>query len=92
MGFSWFIGFAAAYIQTDVLWYIFVAMNSLQGAFIFIAFMCNGRVWRLWMQGIAARTASSSMKKSMKDGEVVYNANGHDMKTINRMVERVTRM
>ena len=102
MGFTWITGFIANYVQTEAMWYVFVVLNSLQGTFIFLAFTCNRRVWRLWTQGTVTKTTTSSFKKSSDvDGHVAnvdkneiieYNANGHDMKTIDRMVERVTRM
>ena len=101
MGFTWITGFIANYVKTDVMWYVFVILNSLQGAFIFMAFMCNGRVWRLWTQGKMSKSTTTSFKKSsevdanvspMSTNHIEYNASGHDMKTIDRMVERVARM
>uniref|UniRef100_A0A6G1SCA2 SMB domain-containing protein n=1 Tax=Aceria tosichella TaxID=561515 RepID=A0A6G1SCA2_9ACAR len=39
MGLTWLTGLAASLVdQSDVLWYLFVVLNSLQGLFIFVAF------------------------------------------------------
>ena len=39
MGLTWFTGLIASMVdQSDVLWYLFVVLNTLQGLFIFIAF------------------------------------------------------
>ena len=76
MGFTWLIGFVAAYVKNAVVWYIFVIFNSLQGTFIFLAFMCNLRVWRLWTQGITTKSTSTSIRKS---SNVCADPSAHEM-------------
>ncbi|GFS84084.1 g-protein coupled receptor Mth2 [Nephila pilipes] len=44
MGLTWIIGIIAASADIELLWYIFVIFNSLQGLFIFIAFTCTSKV------------------------------------------------
>ncbi|GFQ77329.1 g-protein coupled receptor Mth2 [Trichonephila clavata] len=44
MGLTWIIGVIAAYADVQVLWYIFILFNTLQGLFIFIAFTCSTKV------------------------------------------------
>eukprot|EP00057_Strongylocentrotus_purpuratus_P027644 XP_011682118.1 PREDICTED: uncharacterized protein LOC105446693 [Strongylocentrotus purpuratus] len=48
LGFTWIFGFVAAFADVTALWYIFIILNSLQGVYIFIAFICNKRVFKLW--------------------------------------------
>ncbi|XP_067129930.1 probable G-protein coupled receptor Mth-like 3 [Centruroides vittatus] len=38
MGLSWIFGFISAYSNSNVLWYLFIILNGLQGAFILAAF------------------------------------------------------
>ncbi|XP_064081051.1 uncharacterized protein LOC135197832 [Macrobrachium nipponense] len=47
MGFTWLSGTVAGYLQLEALYYIFVVLNTLQGVFIFIAFTCRRKVWRI---------------------------------------------
>ncbi|XP_064477801.1 uncharacterized protein LOC135391469 [Ornithodoros turicata] len=44
MGLSWSFGLAAGYLDLDVLWYLFIIFNTLEGLFIFIAFSCTSKV------------------------------------------------
>ncbi|OQR72960.1 hypothetical protein BIW11_10047 [Tropilaelaps mercedesae] len=44
LGLVWSTGFLAGYFDSDVLWYIFIVLNTLQGLFIFIAFSCTKKV------------------------------------------------
>lgn len=48
LGFTWIFGFVAAFADVTALWYIFIILNSLQGVYIFIAFICKKRVLKLW--------------------------------------------
>ena len=50
MGFTWIFGFIATFSDTPALWYIFVILNSLQGLFICLAFVCNENVAKLFKQ------------------------------------------
>ena len=47
MGLTWIFGFLAALTDYHVLWYVFIVLNTLQGAFICFAFVCTRRVFRL---------------------------------------------
>ena len=48
MGFTWIFGYIAAFTDVEALWYIYIILNSLQGVFIFISFICNRQVGLLW--------------------------------------------
>lgn len=44
MGITWITGLAAGFVDLEPLWYAFVALNTLQGLFIFVAFTCTKKV------------------------------------------------
>ncbi|XP_041476890.1 uncharacterized protein LOC121425023 [Lytechinus variegatus] len=64
LGFTWVIGFIAAFAGVTALWYIFIILNSLQGVYIFIAFICNKRVLILWKESCPCFGRLSSMTSS----------------------------
>ena len=42
LGFNWLFGFISLYWRSQVvIWYIFIVLNTLQGFFILLAFICN---------------------------------------------------
>nr|XP_045604829.1 uncharacterized protein LOC123762358 [Procambarus clarkii] len=47
MGLTWLSGVVAGYLQVEPVWYTFVLLNTLQGVFIFVAFTCTHKVWRV---------------------------------------------
>ena len=47
MGLTWIFGFIATMTDEQGLWYVFVILNSLQGAFICISFVITKKVGRL---------------------------------------------
>ncbi|KAK9512150.1 hypothetical protein O3M35_000635 [Rhynocoris fuscipes] len=51
MGLTWTMGLVAGTLDIEALWYVFVALNTLQGLFIFLAFTCTDKVIR----GLAVR-------------------------------------
>ncbi|XP_071506037.1 uncharacterized protein [Diadema antillarum] len=63
MGFTWILGFVAAFAGVGVLWYIFIILNSLQGVYIMIAFIFNKRIYELW-KGFFTRGRATSSEKS----------------------------
>ncbi len=44
MGITWVTGLAAGFVDVEAVWYVFVALNTLQGLFIFVAFTCTKKV------------------------------------------------
>ncbi|XP_077546469.1 uncharacterized protein LOC144159077 [Haemaphysalis longicornis] len=46
-GLTWVFGFAASLSGLRFLWYPFIALCGLQGAFIFLAFTCKRRIFRM---------------------------------------------
>ncbi|XP_078382796.1 uncharacterized protein LOC144665410 [Oculina patagonica] len=49
MGFTWFFSFSAELIHKALL-YPFVILTTLQGVYIFVAFICKTRVFKLMME------------------------------------------
>ncbi|XP_069692371.1 G-protein coupled receptor Mth2-like isoform X2 [Periplaneta americana] len=45
MGLTWIIGLIAGYVDSEVVWYLFILFNTLQGLFIFCAFTCTKKIW-----------------------------------------------
>lgn len=66
MGLTWVTGLAAGFINLEPLWFAFVALNALQGLFIFVAFTCTKKVLASlrdrWMTTTVSFTDSSSSK------------------------------
>ena len=47
MGLTWVFGFVATATEVELLWYLFVLLNSLQGAFLCLSFVVTKKVWKL---------------------------------------------
>ncbi|XP_033631733.1 adhesion G-protein coupled receptor G6-like [Asterias rubens] len=48
MGFTWIFGFIASLFNLPAFWYPYIILNSLQGALVCLAFVCNRRVIAMW--------------------------------------------
>ena len=48
MGFTWVFGFISAFTNIDVFRYIFIILNAGQGAFVFLSFVIQPNVLRLF--------------------------------------------
>ena len=83
LGFTWVFGFVAAFANVTALWYIFIILNSLQGVYIFIAFICNKRVFELWRDSCTCldRVSSTSSSKSRATSSDVVTMKKSDRKT-----------
>ncbi|XP_049853010.1 uncharacterized protein LOC126334620 [Schistocerca gregaria] len=55
MGLTWSVGLLAGYLDQEGLWYAFVALNTLQGLFIFLAFTCTEKVARAIVDAACSR-------------------------------------
>ena len=74
MGFAWIFGYIAAFTDVETLWYIYIILNSLQGVFIFISFICKREVGLLWIQklrlsGLVERTPGRTPITSTSDAD-----------------------
>ncbi|XP_067126632.1 uncharacterized protein [Centruroides vittatus] len=59
MGFTWILAFLAAWYPRDkllgeILAYLFIIFNTLQGLFIFFGFVCNKRILRFYKDKITS--------------------------------------
>lgn len=59
MGLTWTFGFVAPFSGSDVLWYLFIILNGLQGAFVFLAFT---QFRTLWNQLVVKRKRGDQKK------------------------------
>ena len=68
MGLTWIFGFIATMTDEQGLWYVFVVLNSLQGAFICISFIITKKVGRLlrekWRQMKKEVTTTTSLENA----------------------------
>ncbi|XP_045616030.2 adhesion G-protein coupled receptor G2 [Procambarus clarkii] len=69
MGLTWISGIVAGYLQLEPIWYVFVLLNTLQGVFIFLAFTCTRKVWRVaaggcWRRVVLARSCAPWVARS----------------------------
>lgn len=55
MGLTWITGLFGGYLDVDALWYAFIALNTLQGLLIFLAFTCNDKVVRSVRERLCSR-------------------------------------
>ncbi|KAL9970468.1 hypothetical protein ACROYT_G022846 [Oculina patagonica] len=60
LGFTWILGFIVPFAQVEFLPYLFVILNSLQGFFIFLAFVANKRTFNKVKGGLQSRFSRST--------------------------------
>ncbi|PVD19462.1 hypothetical protein C0Q70_19951 [Pomacea canaliculata] len=60
MGFTWAVGFTAAFVQLEELWIANIVLNASQGFYFLIAFVLKRRVWSLvWDRFSSLRSSRS---------------------------------
>ena len=64
MGITWTLGFVVAFTDTEILEYVYIFVNSLQGVFIFIAFVCTKRTFAYFVRKYRFYSMSSSKKSN----------------------------
>ncbi|XP_064603973.1 adhesion G-protein coupled receptor G2-like [Liolophura sinensis] len=69
LGFTWIFGFVAVALQLEVLWYIFVILNGLQGVSIFIAYCLNRRIL-IMMKTLCCGKTSDKYSKAQVNSPV----------------------
>ncbi|XP_076453455.1 latrophilin receptor-like protein A [Babylonia areolata] len=57
-GINWLVGIATAAIDNVVIWYVFIVLCGLQGFYVFVAFVCNRRVFSLYRALLRCRNQS----------------------------------
>ena len=69
MGLTWVFGYLAALTDLWYMWYVFIAFNTLQGAFICFAFVCTRKVFRLLKErGKVHRTSDGRYYNNSSSG------------------------
>ncbi|XP_069995890.1 G-protein coupled receptor Mth2 [Penaeus vannamei] len=63
MGITWITSVVASYLELEVLWYVFILLNTLQGVFIFLAFTCRVKVWEAIAQPCQASSSVSCCRR-----------------------------
>lgn len=63
MGITWITAVVASYLEEEVLWYVFILLNTLQGLFIFLAFTCRTKVWEAIAQPCQASSSVSCCRR-----------------------------
>ncbi|XP_027229337.2 G-protein coupled receptor Mth2 [Penaeus vannamei] len=63
MGITWITVVVASYLELEVLWYVFILLNTLQGVFIFLAFTCRVKVWEAIAQPCQASSSVSCCRR-----------------------------
>lgn len=54
-GLTWIFGFVFMFTKESVAEYIFVILNASQGVFIFVSFIMNRRIWKLYKTALSKR-------------------------------------
>ncbi|XP_048751357.2 G-protein coupled receptor Mth2-like [Ostrea edulis] len=68
MGLTWCFGFSAAATNSQVLWYLYIFFNTLQGFFIATFFVCTKKVLQIIRDGVSSfysNTKSFTVRKSL---------------------------
>ncbi|CAH1240436.1 ADGRL2 [Branchiostoma lanceolatum] len=69
MGFTWIFGFLAVVVNTriltEILWFLFIIFNCLQGVFLFVAFVCNTRVLNLYKKRLGLKRKGGKFVRGM---------------------------
>jgi hypothetical protein len=72
MGLTWIFGFIAAFAHVQWLWYPFIVLNGLQGAFIFVMFDIKRKIgYMLWDKYISRRGYEPPGTKPSMAGEIL---------------------
>lgn len=93
IGLTWSLSFAAAFVrQTElagqILTYLFIIFNTLQGVFLFWVFVCNKRVYELYKDAFrkAFRTLSKHAKNGSSSATIAKYADGMKRSASNKTV------
>ena len=78
MGFTWIFGFVASFSGVQFFWYPFIVLNSLQGALVCLAFVCNERVLTMWKKKLTGGDGqpSSSSFSNTQSSNVPHSTKG----------------
>lgn len=96
MGVTWVMAFVAMATGREELWYVFIILNSLQGVWIFVSFVCTHKVFRLAGEACGHKTGTthfssrfSSRSKTSSSG-TKQTAEHHNVVMNNEKLTRLT--
>ncbi|XP_025200244.1 uncharacterized protein LOC112598108 [Melanaphis sacchari] len=74
MGLTWTTGIVASYTDAAYMWMLFVALNTFQGLFVFVAFTCRRRILDSIVRGVGAGNLGLGQpaNEKSKDGQRNY--------------------
>lgn len=75
MGLSWTLGLVAGYMDVEVLWYLFIIFNTLEGLFIFVAFSCTHKVGGYIRDHVLACAKQEPYRSATLSSGSGYNSN-----------------
>ncbi|GFR94299.1 adhesion G protein-coupled receptor L3 [Elysia marginata] len=78
-GCFWLLNILAEGLDNDVLRFIAIVTNGLQGVFIFVSYICNKRVYHLYAKrlGIKDTTSTTTCSNSKRQGTGQQQVNHH---------------
>uniref|UniRef100_A0A147BFY7 Putative g-protein coupled receptor n=1 Tax=Ixodes ricinus TaxID=34613 RepID=A0A147BFY7_IXORI len=92
MGLTWVFGFVAVFLRSSdaarvAFTYLFIVCNTLQGLFIFYAFVCNRKVFHLYGALLRRRRARAKLSSSSSVTSVsTVSSNGSSRSAASRRV------
>ncbi|PSN42081.1 hypothetical protein C0J52_13013 [Blattella germanica] len=66
MGLTWITGLIAGVAGYKIVWFLFVALNTLQGLFIFVSFSCTVKIWKELTRGRSKPGSTTSRSQPTK--------------------------
>lgn len=74
MGVTWLLGITGSALHSQILMYLFTIFNSLQGVYVFVAFVANKRVLRFFLEKVGSIHISGiHLSKTTSDSKISSN-------------------
>ncbi|XP_038052466.1 uncharacterized protein LOC119725177 [Patiria miniata] len=64
MGLTWIWFFIAAFTGETAIYYVAITLNAFHGCFVFMAFVCNRRVWSMWRRKLGGKRSAGTSSRS----------------------------
>ncbi|XP_048741240.2 adhesion G protein-coupled receptor E3-like [Ostrea edulis] len=69
-GLSWILQIIDTFLEMSILSYLVAILNGLQGLFLMISYVCNGRVWRMYMKACCKTPSDRDISKASTKTDV----------------------
>jgi hypothetical protein len=63
-GLSWVLQIIDSFLEFTIFSYFVAILNGLQGLFLFISYVCNGRVWRMYQKSCCKMSSDRNTSKT----------------------------